>query len=580
LVTQAATPIYAQLGFPSDMFDSACYFPQVGKAGEIDTIYGSVPRQYLGNALVGICPAPGSRYNRIAFQGFENVTDSAGPNSSDLGYISPPFSFFQGGSGFDLHKMQPTTKNSIPLPYCQFVHLRSREYLDAVYHTGARDDIEIFWADANGNYDSSRVTLLKDRPGTAPNSCSPFIGNFSHDSTYDILMFYMNLSSDSVYLAWFDGQHLFGKSTAWADSTIFFDTIGPDGSDQVRIGTSGDFQGSGRMSFIESDADLNLHYFSNSPPFSLGAFVNAMKFDTLLSLRENPSLGEIDQRTFGRMKENSIAMQAFPKASGDHSVDFLTLQFDSLDKANNYPEHIYCFKGGQTFGTKRLYLGSADYLLHTPQEYNIPGFGLDEMEMHNCGDMTGTGNNVLELYGEYGNGLNSFYFFYVTGKALDSKVDMAYEIDPNGHGTLDTLTADGDRLEDLIIGIPYYNSYQDVDSNRTLLGTVHVVHGSKKIPVHLSPVFDVATSELASGGLEVYPNPAATNVSLVLRGLSREEVSIVVRDMLGREVLRAKHRCTSDAELYSIGTENLASGSYVVQIVGPKPLVCKLTILR
>ena len=59
-------------------------------------------------------------------------------------------------------------------------------------------------------------------------------------------------------------------------------------------------------------------------------------------------------------------MQAFPKASGDHSVDFLTLQFDSLDKANNYPEHIYCFKGGQTFGTKRLYLGSADYLLHTP----------------------------------------------------------------------------------------------------------------------------------------------------------------------------------------------------------------------
>jgi len=54
---------------------------------------------------------------------------------------------------------------------------------------------------------------------------------------------------------------------------------------------------------------------------------------------------------------------------------------------------------------------------------------------------------------------------------------MAYEIDPNGHGTLDTLTADGDRLEDLIIGIPYYNSYQDVDSNRTLLGTVHVVHG-------------------------------------------------------------------------------------------------------
>jgi hypothetical protein len=577
---------FAQLGFPSQMFDPDCYFPQVGTPGEIDTIYGSVPYQFLGNALTGIGPAPREKYNRIAFQGLAPITDSSFPSSSFGGGrpISPPFDAFQGSSSFRLNALHSIAKSNIPLTYCKFVHLRSTEYLDAVYHEGIRTDLKIYWSDANGNYDTNRVTLLLGGSGRNQffgSDGEPIIGRFSHDSTDDILMFYDTVGFTKVYLSWFDGQHLFGRDTARADSAIFFEnyTVITGVEPNVRIGRTGDFQGSGRTSFIASDPNLNLYYFANTRPFFPQEFVDAMLYDTLLTHRENPQFG-IKARMGAQIYANSIAMSVFPKSTGDLSQDFLILQFDSLDKANNYPEHIYCFKGGPQFGAKRLYLDSAEYILHTPQEFNIAGFGLDEFGMHNCGDMTGSGYNVLELYGEYGNALNSFFFFYVTGKALDSRVDMAYEIDPNGGGSLDTLTADGDRLEDVMIGIPYYNSYQDAMNERTLLGTVHLIHGSTQIPVHLNAQFDVSQPQTHDATIELYPNPAKDNASIILRGLEGEVVSIHVRDVLGRDVYHAKHRSTSNAEVYRMDVSSLSAGSYSFQVQGSKNFVSKLTIVK
>ncbi len=569
-----ASVAFAQLGFPSQMFDPDCYFPQVGTPGEIDTIYGSVPYQKLGDRLAGIGPAPGEKYNRIAFKGFEPIADTAS------NFPIQPSDVFQGGPSFRLNAMHSIAKLGIEMPYCQFAHLRSKQYLDAVYHAGGW--VTIYWSDLNGLYDTNRFTELQGgtrRDQHMGPDGAPIIGKFSHDSTDDILMFYDTAYSPKAYLSWYDGQKLFGKDTAFADSTMYFDTIGPYSGGEVRVGIAADYRGTGRTSFIGGDYYLNTYFFANDPPFSISGFAHSMKTDTLWTHRENPQFG-IKARMGKQIYWNSITMPLFPKASGDHSVDFLTLQFDSLDKANNYPEHIYCFKGGPQFGAKRFYLDSADYILHTPQEFNIPGFGLDEFGMHNCGDMTGSGYNVLELYGEYGNALNSFFFFYVTGKALDSRVDMAYEIDPDGGGLLDTLTADGDGLEDVIIGMPGYNSYADTQNKRLSLGTIHVVHGSKQIPVHLNAQFDVAQPQTQDATIELYPNPAKDNASIILRGLEGEVVSIHVRDVLGRDVYSARHRCTSNAEVYRMDVSSLSAGSYSFQVQGSKTFVSKLTIVK
>jgi hypothetical protein len=563
---------FAQLNLSAEVFDPNCYFPQVGTRGQIDTIYGAVPYPQLGASLKGIGPAPGDHYNRIVLQGFEPVTDSNlffGGRSTDI---------FQGGKSFSLASMMPVARSNVPLYACKFAHLRSRLYLDAIFRGSVNGNVTIFWQDALGNYDLSHQTVLyrggsKDQiiPFT---DADPILGKFSHDSTDDIIQLWDSARYNVAFACWYDGQKLYGKDTAWADSTVYFDTLSQQTQSAVRLRITGNFCGTGRTCFLAGDWWHNAFMFRNEPPFTLGGFVHSMKYDTLWARADNPQLGT--QGANGYLAGRSIPMQVFPKAKGDESEDLLTEWNDQTDLAHHTPLHIYCFKGGRSFGSHRLNFDSADYIFHTPIEFgNAPAFG----RMQNVGDMTGTGNNVLMLVGFLDPGSPNWFLFYVTGRALDSKADMAYLIQPSGFMAADTLTADRDGLQDLMLGFPGYYSYDDLDSGKTAKGTIHILHGSKRIPVHLSPQFDVALGANALPATEVYPNPATKSVSVILRGSPGEYV-LTLRDVLGREVLSKTSHVTQDGQIESLDVSTLNEGTFVLEVQGLKHFVTKIEIIR
>ena len=83
---------------------------------------------------------------------------------------------------------------------------------------------------------------------------------------------------------------------------------------------------------------------------------------------------------------STLAMPIFPKASNDHSCDFLF-----VTPAPNYGKPtIYMFHGGPDFGSHRLTLDSAAFIIRQPQY--VFGTGNDwPQSIADAGDMTGTG---------------------------------------------------------------------------------------------------------------------------------------------------------------------------------------------
>ncbi|MEO6939207.1 MAG: T9SS type A sorting domain-containing protein [Candidatus Kapaibacterium sp.] len=536
---------------PPAALDPDCYLPRIGVAGEIDSIYGSVRYQRLGNNLKGIGPAPGEARNRITFGGIAPFPDSSFDPLTNA-------DVFQGGPNFRLNGLQSLGKiKGVDVFRCQFAHFRSQRLLDAIWNR------RIYWSDEQGMYDSARSTLV--RGGVRGDfllyqASSAILTKLTHDSIDDLIMMWDSIPPRlfTAYACWYDGQKLFGKDTAWADSTRLFEEQG-----QGRYCLTADFTGTGRQSVIGDDSSRNLFFYENVAPFSLEGFCNAMKFDTLLAIHDNP---RIKDGSYGYALYQALAMRAFPKAPWDHSVDFLTPQRDNTDTLHYRPPHVYFFKGGPEFGKRRLLLDSAEFVMRTPEELEFPAhsfFGLSAL--NDCGDMTGTGNKVLLLQ-ETDDGFTALNYFYVTGRALDDRADMFYEVDPDGLGIADTLTADANGLQDVIIGMQNYYSYEDHSIGKTEVGTVHVIHGSSRIPVKISPKFDVGRAPGSADWLQVYPNPSSSRVSISLREFENQEISISIRDILGREVFASHHRCPKEAEIYSIKVSMLAQGSYVLTI--------------
>ena len=87
------------------------------------------------------------------------------------------------------------------------------------------------------------------------------------------------------------------------------------------------------------------------------------------------------------------------------------------------------------------------------------------------------------VYGSLDASYYGSYFFYVLGNSMDDKVDMFFSMNHfPGLSKVDTLVADGDKLQDIIMGMTGYYSDEDLTLNKRSVGTICVVHGSKKIP--------------------------------------------------------------------------------------------------
>ena len=460
----------------SPSLDTDCYFPQIGDPSEMDTIVGSDSNQDLGGTgIKNTGTKPDGSYGNMF-----------------IGNLSPTVALAQveTGPNFNLHKLKasaqklPSTGNNrISIDFCTFGHFRDQAHIDMFNGWDG-----IYWADDNGNYDSTRFTFLENNlygDNGELNFIAPFAGYFTSDTVEDIIDGFAtdwrpDNSQDTGYLEIFKGgAPLYQKDTAFEDtSCVLFRNVLHVYLNRNII--KGNFRGTGRDDLlIEGQYGGNgapgsnygdFFFFANETPFSLSNLAQAINSDTLMAAWQD-SVSNLGS------SYSTLAMPIFPKASNDHSCDFL---FAAPTPSTGITA-LYLFKGGPEFGSHRLTLDSAAFVITHPQ-YSFGTSGNDwGLYPLDAGDMTGTGNHVILVEARDDFGDAWWDNFYVTGQALDDKIDIWDEATSAGGG--DTLTANSDSLEDFLEG----RSRDDLTSN--LPGTLWLYYGTKQIPVHLNPRF-------------------------------------------------------------------------------------------
>jgi hypothetical protein len=196
--------------------------------------------------------------------------------------------------------------------------------------------------------------------------------------------------------------------------------------------------------------------------------------------------------------------------------------------------------------------------------------------MLSCGDMTGTGRNVLLTEYTSPDSYSVSVEFYVLGDALDDQADIQYFANHFyagfGQWTVDTITADGDRLADVIIGMPNYQSLEDVDNHKSGVGTIQVVHGSKRIPV---PSKVVETLADASYEVNVFPNPVKTTASISCEKYGTGKITI--RNLLGQIVLEQSITARDGKQSVLLNMQHLPTGPYQVEVfTGTRRIVARM----
>jgi hypothetical protein len=179
--------------------------------------------------------------------------------------------------------------------------------------------------------------------------------------------------------------------------------------------------------------------------------------------------------------------------------------------------------------------------------------------------MTGTGNRVLMIVGGSDDKYYQQYNFYVMGHSIDDLVDMSYSCTQWAQPSAsDTLDADGDGLTDLMWSNPGFVSATDNDKGWSSVGTIQVVHGSKRIPVRSRAV---PIERRAADELNVFPNPMRSSGTVTFPLQFKGEVSILVRDVLGRIVHRISYTAFSDNREFALDLQSLPSGTYRLEVV-------------
>jgi hypothetical protein len=556
-LTQAC---FAQVS--SSAFDPQCYQPTVGDPGVIDTIYGSRTKQFLGGGVFNVGPIYGESYGRVLTAGLQKDT----VNNSSI----------RTGPNFNIHKLQVEKDMNFSQSGGIFGHFHSPHLTDLLIRN------HIYWADDSGNYDESRSSFLTFRSQGASNygpnfgmELTPYVAYLSSDSLQDIVVgctsSWQNSRPDTDYIMLFKGSKSFaaGGKFAYPDTELAAPYLYGNGA---RGAGAGDFRGSGKQDCIAYDALGDLFYYKNEGSFSLQKFSDAIQLDTLYSRWDNPRMKPtVNPWSIG------FPLKAFAKASWDKSLDF----FGSVLTTDDKNGAQLFFRGGRDFGSKRLYLDSVDFVMHSPRylDNNWSSNLTWADAIWNCGDMTGTGNTVICAHGTDDGSVTNFYYFYVLGRAMDERVDMYYSMYNNGFGTMDTLVADADSLQDVINGLDGFTSDDDAFHGKWFVGTLQVIHGSRQIPVRISPKYGVASSHNATSVLSVIPNPVHNHFQIDFTLQSSGETQIRFFDLLGREVYSAQFRASAGEQIKRIQIPRLANGVYQLLIErGPEQLRTKIVI--
>jgi hypothetical protein len=533
--------------FQNPAMDSNCYFPQIGVPGEIDTIYGDSANEGLGAYIHNLgAKSDGTPGNMLIGSGYDEPFVNWNEVSSGTEF-----------NLHDLHRVAQTLK--INPQYLHFGHFHNRS------HTDLFDDLNwiIYWADDNGNYDTTNYSQLKSNIMGTPADFggvgfTPYITHLVSDTIDDLVVGVITnnfpVTLDSMYLLLFrGGSSIYLKKNVSEDTSLnCFSALNPELMPTIQ----GNFRGTGRDDLIITDWNYNVCYFKNEVPFSLSTLRQAILFDTLWEVPDNFRTTQNNKRIL--WPNESLTMRVFPKKEGDSSVDW-AVSIPTTGDSNN---GIFIFRGGPEFGSHRITIDSAAYVILPPASL---GESVWPQELIAAGDMTGTGNQVLYVTASNDGGDYWYDNYYVTGKALDSKIDIFNSGPYSIHGG-DTLTANADSLEDFLNDRSWLNG-----TGPSGAGALVLTYGSKQIPVHLNPQFaDVESIPQENGaGITFAPNPTthSWSVATIVWPVS-EEANLCVYDLLGTAVQTGKIRLLGGPEQQRIYFPNLAAGVYVVEIHG------------
>ena len=559
------TALHAQ-SFRSAALDSDCYFPVLGDPAELDTICGSVAGQGLGRFVKNLGLLPDGRSGRMFLSNLD-------PELGDQG----PWDRVPTGPVFDLHHLEASLQkfpSRGTVPNFTLAHFRNRAYLDVFVPETWR----IYWADTLGNYDTTRYTQLSshlkgDREwymkifgfGNSEAYVAPMTDDTLSDVVVALYTDWTDASKDTAFLLLFRSTSLHGQDTAFEDtSCVLFPTVK---NNPYRNIFQGDFRGSGRDDLViytqavqgwPGTNNNDFFYFRNDPPFSLTRLATAIVSDTLMAAWQifdslsTPSVPDF---------RVEFSMRALPKSIDDRSQDWMPV-FPTISHPDN---EILIFRGGPDFGTHRLTLDSAAFRIPPPGTYDNAAFGglvwPDGLGLADAGDMTGTGNRVL--YVPAADAAGDFWqeMFYVTGAALDDKIDM-YQGPAPGSAFGDTLTANGDRREDWLSGRPGM-----VAPNGRSSGSLWLYYGSSKIPVH-TKTDGITNPQAEQSGLAFSPNPAIRWSVVTVDWPVAEEVQFEIRNVLGNLVQEGTLRMRGGPEQQRIYFNDLSPGVYYVTIHG------------
>lgn len=547
------TPIRGQ----APVLDPNCYFPQDDDPSQIDSIYGSRHQQGMGWGIQNL----GTLWSDdpLAYVRIDNLV--AGKNSSEA---------IATGVDFNLRslKKRPFTNFKIP-GFVRFAHFRSKQWLDM--YTVIDDNATIYWQADDGTYDSARSSILRlPRPWAHDTTYSslpytdPYIATFSGNETATIIqavhLVYYEGRKDSVF---FLRYHFEGEANhariVHPKEARYFDTIRYFKGQYPYVFQQDAWRNNTEIDLLCHDPFGNATYYRNDKPFSLTEFLRAIHEDTIMTRWENPRISSRNQ--FDPQVHVVRSMPCLPRASWDKSQDLIfATKLDSLDSDDL---HLIIFKGGPEMGKSRFYVDSAAMLIRSPGSHSDFPFTGMSYDVSNAGDMTGTGNNVLMWEGS--GSLRNYFFFYVTGKALDSLADIFFAMEPYAYSQLDTLTANADKFQDVIMSHPVFYTWEDHDRGKHDVGTVRVVYGSSKIPVRLNPKFSVPGNTTEASTALAWPNPFIDRITLSAKFNIAEDIQVEIFDVLGRRVFADRYHAGYSQSLTINLLSSLPAGTYIVR---------------
>ncbi|MBA3649491.1 MAG: SBBP repeat-containing protein [Chitinophagales bacterium] len=149
-----------------------------------------------------------------------------------------------------------------------------------------------------------------------------------------------------------------------------------------------------------------------------------------------------------------------------------------------------------------------------------------------------------------------------------------------GYSTNAGLTEDTILFNNVIVGERYYVAVIPIDSFSYSANQCYTLSLSgSTIPFRMQ-------SNLAPGSEEefvasLFPNPATSASSLIIRNKTRDDFTVTIFDLPGNMISSERHHLLMGDHSIPLNTENLSGGSYLVQInTGTKQSVLKLALIK